>query len=115
MTSLLSAAFARRLSAGLMGCVLLAAGSAEAADAVTIKVENYTFVPSDIMVTPGTTVVWVNRDDSPHAIGSTDHVLVSKAMDTDDQYSFTFDKEGDYSYFCTLHPYMTGVVKVRSP
>jgi plastocyanin len=35
-------------------------------------------------------------------------------MDTDDQYSFTFEKEGDYKYFCTLHPYMVGLVKVRA-
>jgi plastocyanin len=34
-------------------------------------------------------------------------------MDTDDRYEYTFASEGDFSYFCTLHPFMTGVVHVR--
>jgi plastocyanin len=103
--------------AGLIGIALLALGSAttaQSAGTMMIKVENYSFMPSELTVAPGTTVTWINKDDSPHTISSTDHVLASKAMDTDDQFSFTFDKEGDYKYFCTLHPYMVGVVKVRS-
>ena|SRR5438093_10267029 len=103
--------------AGLIGIALLVLGSAttaQSAGTMMIKVENYSFMPSELVVKPGTTVIWVNKDDSPHTISSTNHVLASKAMDTDDQFSFTFDKEGDYKYFCTLHPYMVGVVKVRS-
>jgi plastocyanin len=34
-------------------------------------------------------------------------------MDTDDSYTHTFASEGDFSYFCTLHPYMTGIVHVH--
>ena len=84
------------------------------ADTTMITIQNYAFMPPELVVKPGTTVTWVNKDDSPHTITSTDHVVASKAMDTDDQYSFTFEKEGDYKYFCTLHPYMVGLVKVRA-
>jgi plastocyanin len=34
-------------------------------------------------------------------------------MDTDDHYDFVFTQEGDYTYVCSVHPFMTGVVHVR--
>jgi plastocyanin len=36
----------------------------------------------------------------------------SKALDTNDKFSFTFDKSGEYAYFCGLHPFMKGKVIV---
>jgi len=103
--------------AGLIGIALLALGSAspaQSADTTMITIQNYAFMPPELVVKPGTTVTWVNKDDSPHTITSTDRFVASKAMDTDDQYSVTFEQEGDYKYFCTLHPYMVGLVKVRA-
>jgi plastocyanin len=102
----------------LIGTFLLLAGApgpARAAETVTIEISNYSFMPSEVAVAPGTMVVWVNHDQSPHTIISSDHLFGSKAMDTDDRYSFVFDKEGDYSYVCSLHPYMAGIIKVRRP
>jgi len=40
-------------------------------------------------------------------------VFKSKALDTDDRFSFTFTKAGTYSYFCSVHPKMTGRVVVQ--
>jgi plastocyanin len=37
----------------------------------------------------------------------------SKPMDTDATFAFTFAAAGEYKYFCSLHPHMTGVVKVE--
>jgi plastocyanin len=37
----------------------------------------------------------------------------SGALDTDDSFSFTFDKPGTYRYFCSIHPHMTGTVVVK--
>jgi plastocyanin len=37
----------------------------------------------------------------------------SKALDTDDRFSFTFTKAGTYSYFCSVHPKMIGRVVVQ--
>lgn len=105
-------------AAFLTGTLLVLAGTpvpAWAVDTVTIEISSYSFMPSDVTIAPGTMVVWVNHDESPHTIISTDHLFGSKAMDTDDQYSFIFDKEGDYGYVCSLHPYMAGMVKVRRP
>jgi plastocyanin len=99
----------------ILGLIAAAPGAAEAADSVTIEISNYSFAPMDVTIAPGTTVVWINRDESPHTIVSTDRLFGSKAMDTDDRYSFTFGTEGDYGYVCSLHPYMTGMIKVRKP
>jgi len=89
------------------------ASPARAIETVTIEISNYSFSPSEVTIAPGTEVIWVNHDEMVHTIISTDHLFGSKAMDTDDQYSFTFDKEGDYGYVCSLHPYMAGMIKVR--
>jgi plastocyanin len=37
----------------------------------------------------------------------------SKALDTDDAFSFTFTEPGTYEYFCSLHPYMTAAIVVE--
>jgi Copper binding proteins, plastocyanin/azurin family. len=38
--------------------------------------------------------------------------LKSAALDTGDKYSVTLTKPGEYRYFCTLHPHMTGSITV---
>jgi plastocyanin len=78
-----------------------------------VSVDNFTFGPESITVAANTTVTWVNRDDVPHVIASTDGLFRSKALDTDDKYSFTFVKPGTYPYFCAVHPKMVGKIIVR--
>jgi plastocyanin len=60
----------------------------------------------------GTMVVWENNDDIPHTVVSADGTFCSQARDTEDKFSFTFDKAGMFNYFCNLHPYMKGQVVV---
>jgi len=78
-----------------------------------VSVDNFTFGPETITVAANGTVTWVNHDDVPHVIASTDGLFRSKALDTDDKYSFTFAKPGTYQYFCTVHPKMVGKIIVR--
>jgi plastocyanin len=93
---------------------LLAANPAHAGEqSVTINLDNFTFEPEQITVTPGTKVTWVNNDDIPHMIVDTKKSFRSKALDTENTFSFTFMDVGDYDYFCSLHPHMTGKVIVR--
>ena len=63
----------------------------------------------------GTTVTWTNSDDIPRTVVSTDDpkTFKSKALDTDDKFSFTFTKAGSYPYFCSIHPKMTGTIVVK--
>ncbi len=65
------------------------------------------------MVPKGTTVTWINHDDVPHTVVSTDKKFKSRALDTDDKFSFTFSDSGAYGYFCSVHPVMTGRVIVK--
>jgi plastocyanin len=78
-----------------------------------VKIDNFSFGPADLAVPAGTTVTWMNRDDIPHTVVSTDKVFKSKVLDTDEKFSFTFSKAGTYPYFCSIHPKMTGKVVVQ--
>jgi plastocyanin len=89
----------------------LAVAAQDATNMVTI--DNFTFTPSELTVAVGTTVKWVNHDDIPHTVVNKDKVFRSKALDTDDSYSFTFTNAGTFDYFCGLHPHMVGKVIVK--
>jgi plastocyanin len=78
-----------------------------------VKIDNFSFGPQTLTVAAGTEVVWVNRDDIPHTIVSVDGIFKSKARDTDERFSYKFTKPGRYSYYCSLHPKMTGTIVVR--
>ncbi len=78
-----------------------------------VKIDNFVFGPQTITVPVGTTVTWTNSDDIPHTAVSTDGVFKSKVMDTDEKFSYTFTKAGTYSYYCSVHPKMTGKVVVQ--
>lgn len=78
-----------------------------------IQVDNFTFVPDTLAVPLNSTVTWINKDDIPHVVASSDGVFKSKALDTDQKYSYTFTKAGTYPYFCSIHPKMVGKVVVQ--
>lgn len=80
---------------------------------VEVKIDNFSFSPATLTVPAGTTVRWTNRDDIPHTVVADDQKWQSKTLDTDEQYSYTFTKPGTYSYFCSVHPKMTGKVVVQ--
>jgi plastocyanin len=81
--------------------------------AAEVKIDNFSFSPATLQIKSGTTVTWTNADDIPHTVVSNDKVFKSKALDTDEKFSFTFDKPGTYPYFCSLHPKMTAKVVVQ--
>ena len=77
-----------------------------------VKIDNFSFGP-DVTIAPGTTVTWTNHDDVPHVVASDSNIFKSRALDTDDRFSFTFTKPGTYVYYCTVHPRMTARVVVQ--
>jgi plastocyanin len=80
-----------------------------------VSIDNFTFAPQQLTVKAGTTVTWTNKDDIPHGIAATGNAFNrSKALDTDDSYSFTFATPGTYQYFCYIHPHMTGTIVVEA-
>lgn len=102
----------------LVAVLLIAASglrTASAADSstTTVQIDNFSFTPQEIRVKVGTTITWMNRDDIPHTVVSSDQAFKSKALDTDDKFTTTLTKPGTYSYFCSIHPKMQGKVIVE--
>ena len=109
-----------RLGVGRLGirlaiaaAILLPLGAFSAqADEVKVTIDNFTFTPPELKLKVGDTVTWTNHDDIPHTVVSAGKFR-SKTMDTDNTFAFTFTAAGDYKYFCSLHPHMTGTIKVE--
>lgn len=78
-----------------------------------VTIDNFNFTPATITVAAGDTVTWVNRDDVPHTVTASDKSFSSQNIDTDGQFTRTFDTPGTYSYFCAIHPFMTAKVIVQ--
>ena len=88
--------------------------SAPAPAPAAVKISNFTFGPTALTVKIGQTVTWTNEDDIPHTVVATDKSFRSKVLDTGQSFSFTFTKAGQFAYFCSLHPMMTGKVIVTA-
>jgi plastocyanin len=99
------------LVAALAAGILFPSGAVYAD--MVVNIDNFTFAPQALTVKAGTTVIWRNEDDIPHTVASTKRVFKSKALDTNDSFSFTFTEPGSYEYFCSLHPHMTGKIVVE--
>jgi plastocyanin len=70
------------------------------------------FSPNPVEVKVGETVTWINDDSGRHTVTSKDGVFDSGMMGKGQSFSFTFDKAGEYPYFCEPHPNMVGTVVV---
>jgi plastocyanin len=86
---------------------------AAAPRAQAVRIRNFAFAPAVLNVAPGTVVTWVNGDEDPHTVTATAKAFHSAALDTGGRFSFTFTRPGEFAYFCSLHPHMTGKIVVR--
>jgi plastocyanin len=89
---------------------------------VDVDATSNQFVPSEIVINPGTTVTWHNRDATAHDIRAASGAVDfggafgagTDAFGPGATYAFTFTKLGDFAYTCTIHPGMTGDVRVAA-
>jgi plastocyanin len=102
-------------SIALAAVAALSSSLAAGPSTVDVDIAKFAFVPKEITVAPGTRVRWTNHDETPHTVTSqgATKVLSSPGMDLDDHFEFVFTGEGDFAYFCTVHPMMTAIVHVR--
>lgn len=76
------------------------------------------YVPLNLEIMRDTTVTWHNEDNIGHVIQSQDghgnltSTFNSNILNTGDTFSYKFVNPGVYYYFCTIHPWRTGVVTV---
>ena len=98
----------RALAAAMVLAGIAAMNSAFAAGEPSIAIDDFTFAPAEVTVKAGTKVLFVNYDDIPHLVVLENGKVRSRALDTDDSFSFIFDKPVEFVYFCGLHPQMKG-------
>jgi len=102
-----------------VGMMMLAAmeiytpSDAETTDSAKVVVKDFMFNPASLTVKAGSTVTWVNMDDEPHTVVSDTGLFKSGGMDTNESYSFKFDKPGTYHFACSIHPRMVGTIVVQ--
>ncbi len=88
------------------------ASTAPAASTI-VMARDFMFAPVSLTVAAGSTVTWTNEDDEPHTVVSDSGLFRSGALDTNESFSFRFDKPGTYRYACSIHPRMVGTIIVR--
>jgi plastocyanin len=90
--------------------------SAPAANAAAplVHINNFAFGPQTLTVRAGTIVTWVNDDEEPHTVTASDHSYRSPILNTGRRVSHRYDTPGQYAYFCSLHPHMTGRIVVTA-
>lgn len=76
------------------------------------------YIPQNLEIKSGTTVIWVNADNYGHTVQSQDQdgkptgSFNSNVLKTGDTFTHKFNELGEYPYYCTLHPWRTGSVTV---
>ncbi len=76
------------------------------------------YVPSYYVAKTGETVYWMNQDSAFHSVTSgqqenPDGLFDSGHIDPSEKFSYTFVESGVYPYYCTLHPWMNGMIKIE--
>jgi len=86
---------------------------ADAGDSTRIVVKGFMFNPTPLTVKTGSTVTWTNMDEEPHTVVSDTGLFKSGGMDTNESFSFKFEKPGTYHFTCSIHPNMVGTIVVQ--
>lgn len=81
---------------------------------VTVEIRNFAFEPGNLEIPAGATVTWVNRDAAPHDATADDKSWKTETLDRGERGSVTFDRPGEYFYYCSIHPSMQARVLVRA-
>ena len=78
-----------------------------------IEIKDFAFIPQTITVKSGQRITWINHDEEPHTVVSVEKQFKkSPALDTDQEFTVVAGSPGTYSYFCSVHPKMTGTIVV---
>ena len=79
-----------------------------------IEIKDFAFNPQTITVKSGEKITWINRDEEPHTVVSVQKQFKkSSALDTDQEFTITAGTPGTYTYYCSVHPKMTGTIVVQ--
>jgi len=85
--------------------------------------------PPTLTIQTGDTVTWINNDKEGHTVtsgkssgrfgwmnknfGTPDGLFDSDRFMPNESWSYTFENPGSFSYYCTIHPWMEGIITVK--
>jgi plastocyanin len=79
-----------------------------------IEIKDFHFNPQTLTVKSGQKITWINRDEEPHTVVSVEKQFKkSPPLDTDEEFTIIAGAPGTYTYFCSVHPKMTGTIVVE--
>jgi plastocyanin len=74
------------------------------------------FLPGSLLIRTGDTIKWANEDNVGHTVTSTyfnsGMIWPKNSAEGPSSFFHKFDRSGTYSYFCQIHPYMSGTIYV---
>ncbi|WP_087012589.1 cupredoxin domain-containing protein [Leucobacter sp. 7(1)] len=85
----------------------------EAQAAATVRAFDNAYDPPEVEITANQAVRWDFSGPAEHDVVADDGSFVS-ALQTEGSYTHVFTEPGEYPYDCSVHPEMTGVVRVRA-
>ena len=99
-------------SLAIIDASLGAANTATSESGMEVSIDNFSFAPSFMSVPAGSAVTWVNHDDIPHNVISSDKHFASPVLDTGERFTHRFSERGSFPYYCSIHPRMTAKLVV---
>ena len=109
--------------------VMIPKGSANPEVDITNLTPKQWYDPREILVGVNDTIIWTNNDTEPHTVtsgtggglnsflsnskGKPDGLFDTGLFSPGSITSIKFNQSGTYHYFCTIHPWMEGVVHVQ--
>jgi plastocyanin len=82
-------------------------------DTVSATVQDFLFQPARLEIASGTTIVWTNDGQVMHTVSAEDRSFDSGSIEPGRRRSITFSRPGSFTFHCTPHPFMRGVIVVR--
>lgn len=86
--------------------------AARAAASQSVRIVDFAFGPASVTVNVGDTVTWTNEDSAPHTATADDGSFDTGTLGRGQRGSHTFPAAGTVTYYCNVHPSMTGTVVV---
>jgi plastocyanin len=78
----------------------------------SVEIRDFLFTPGNLQVPVGAKVTWTNYDDAPHTATAKDGSWDTGILNKGQAATITFDKAGDYMYYCKVHPNMVARITV---
>lgn len=88
-------------------------GATPAASRVEVSIANFAYQPANVTTGTGSTIVWTNRDTVAHTVTADDGSFDSGSIASGDTFEQRFDKSKSYSYTCSFHPQMKGIITIQ--